>query len=140
MCITPQGLMEAFGRELLSAYADEDGVPHEFDENEKTDLAIAKVGFKLASMCHQRLQNNGLKAGDTKEPLSVYYTWKDIQPNQVGVIQSLLIELDGVAKTRPTSMMRLGVRYWQGRYNDIFTATPNTQADHVDLLEELDFG
>jgi hypothetical protein len=124
---------------LLSAYADSDGVVIQHDPEQKNDIAIAKVGHKLVSMLHQRLQNQGLVAGDVKQPLSIHYVWRDIASNQVGVIQSFLIELDGVAKTRPSSLMRMGVRYWQGRYNDIFTAGENSTADHQDLLDELDF-
>jgi hypothetical protein len=140
MCLNPSGLIQAFAMELLSAYCDSDGAVIQYDpETSKADLAIAKVGFKLVSMLHQRLQNQGLVAGDVKEPLSIHYTWRDIAANQVGVIQSMLIELDGVAKTRPTSAMRTGVRYWQGRYRDLFTAEQNTTADHQDLLDELDF-
>jgi hypothetical protein len=140
MCLDPQGLMSAFARELLSAYCDVDGVVIQYDaETQKNDIAISRVGFKLATMLHQRLQNQGLVTGDTKQPLSIHYVWRDIAPNQVGVIQSFLIELDGVAKTRPSSLMRTGVRYWQSRYRDLFTSELNSTADHSELLDELDF-
>lgn len=140
MCINPSGLIQTFARELLSSYCDQDGVVIEFDpETQKMDIAISRVGHKLCSMLHQRLQNQGLVKGDEKKPLNVHYVWKDIASNQVGVVLSLLIELDTVAKTKSTSLMRQGVLYWMSRYKDIFTAEPNTTADHQDLLDELDF-
>ena len=139
MCVNPEGLIQTFAVELLSAYCDQDGAITQHDPEMKTDIAIAKVGFKLASMMHERLQNKGLVKGEEKEALSVNYVWRDIAANQVGVILSLIIELDQVAKTRTSSLMRQGVLYWMNRYKDIFTSSSNTTADHQDLLDELDF-
>ena len=135
MVTNPQGIMSAFARELLASYADSDGVRREFaTPNEK---AIGSVGYRLAQMMHSRLQNNGLTSGMVKEDLSVEYTWRDILASQVGVIQVFLGEMNAVAKSRPESKMIIGVRYWQQRYVDTWTAGSNSLQSFTDLADEL---
>lgn len=135
MVTNPEGIMAAFARELLSAYADGDGVRREFaNANEK---AIGAVGYRLAQMIHSRLQNNGLTSGMTKEDLTISYVWRDILASQVGVIQVFLGEMNAIAKTRPDSKMIIGVRYWQQRYVDTWTAGANSLQSFVDLADEL---
>jgi len=135
MVTNPTGIMAAFARELLASYADADGVRREFaNANEK---AIGSVGYRLAQMMHSRLQNNGLTSGMVKEELSVDYVWRDILASQVGVIQVFLGEMNAIAKTRPDSKMIIGVRYWQQRYIDTFTAGSNSLQSFNDLADEL---
>jgi hypothetical protein len=135
MVTNPTGLMQAFARELISAYADADGVRREFaNANEK---AIGSVGYRLAQMMHSRLQNNGLTSGMVKEDLSVEYVWRDILASQVGVIQVFIGEMNTIARSRPDSKMIVGVRYWQQRYIDTFTAGSNSLQSFADLADEL---
>ena len=87
------------------------------------------VGDALADILHQRLQNNGLSAGEMKADLDDGYTWRPILASQTGVIQSILIEFSDAAKARPDAPdFRRAVSHWQRRYESIFTANKGSSA------------
>ena len=90
----PQGLFECFAAEV---YAARQLITSEDDRLQGMGI----VGDALADILHQRLQNNGLSAGEMKADLDDGYTWRPILASQTGVIQSILIEFSDAAKARP---------------------------------------
>ena len=80
----PQGLFECFAAEV---YAARQLITSEDDRLQGMGI----VGDALADILHQRLQNNGLSAGEMKADLDDGYTWRPILASQTGVIQSILI-------------------------------------------------
>ena len=123
----PSGIFEAFAAEVYAA--------RQLITSEDERLqGIGIVGDALADILHQRLQNNGLTAGEMKADLDDNYIWRPILASQTGVIQSILIEFSDAAKARPDAPdFRRAVSHWQRRYESIFTANKGSSASLTGL-------
>ena len=122
MVTDPAGLFEAFAAEVFASRT-------LIDSEDERLQGIGIVGDAFADILHQRLQNNGLVAGEVKANLDDSYRWRPILASQTGVIQSILIEFSDAAKARPDAPdFRRAVSHWQRRYESIFTANKGSSA------------
>ncbi len=125
----PAGLFEAFAHE---AYMSKTLI----GLSDRRLMGIGLIGENLAELLHARLQNNGLTAGDVKEPLSPTYVWRPILASQTGVIQSILIDFTNAAKARADAPdFRRAVQHWQRRYEQVFTANVGSNAALQNLAD-----